>query len=74
MAVTIKMKKTGKLVQVTRNVAFDLIDKGEAERVYEKKAVPVTQEPTGYPMQDIGAGSDNRHNGYPNRQLRPKTK
>lgn len=74
MAVTIKIKKSGELKQVTRNEAFDLIDRGLAVRVYEKEAKPVKQEPTGYPMEDIGAGSDNRHNPYATRQLRPKTK
>ena len=48
MAVTIKIKKTGQLQQVTRNIAFDLIERGIAERVYEKEAIKVKEEPTGY--------------------------
>lgn len=53
MAVTIRHKGTGKLEQVTRNVAFDLIDRGLAERVYEKQAKPVKQEPTEYSMREL---------------------
>ncbi len=35
---TIRIKATGKIKTVDNNVAFDLIDKGEAE-VYKKPAV-----------------------------------
>lgn len=53
MAVTIRYKSTGKKEQVTRNVAFDLIDRGIAERVYEKEAKGVKQQPTGYVNRDL---------------------